>query len=382
MTRDRLKGTARRTDPHRRRKLTPTLDAAQDPISKTRLAPLAASVSKVSGPSLDAATPRRKLYVDALPTTAALPQRLAPAPDFRYVGLDAGGQGSFGAWAGLLGAGAAVSGMALHSTAGAALGVGVAAVGVLSGLPGSTPGGLSLAHDRVALAIVPWGVLIETPERSRILHWPAIVSVEVETIHGRDQGTPTTRYSLVTIVTAHERFVGRGTGALPLERLSAHLPAYAEESSHRIALDLDGLTSGEGPSEPDAEILLAAARAYIETGTAAGRLSLPGGSYRQPGTGGAGFHSVGTLSAVLRDRTARAIDPRPFAAIVAVELRATDVADDLVDLVQSPLPMLAAVAKVAAAKLGVARAKVGSLEEVEPFLLKRDAEALAAWQAA
>ena len=43
--------------------------------------------------------------------------------------------------------------------------------------------------------------------------------------------------------------------------------------------------------------------------------------------------------------------------------------------------MVAAVAKVAASELGVSIARVGALEEVEPFLLWRDAEALAAWGA-
>jgi hypothetical protein len=88
------------------------------------------------------------------------------------------------------------------------------------------------------------------------------------------------------------------------------------------------------------------------------------------------------LSTVLRDRTEREVDPRPFAAILAAELHATAVTEELLELVQSPLPLLAAVAKVAATKLGAAAARVGALDEVEPFLLRRDVEALAAWQAA
>ena len=68
--------------------------------------------------------------------------------------------------------------------------------------------------------------------------------------------------------------------------------------------------------------------------------------------------------------------------MLAAELAAEGLADELVALVQSPLPLLAAFAKVAAVKLGAPRARVGTLEEVEPFLLRKDAETLAAWQAA
>ena len=310
-------------------------------------------------------------------------ERLAPAPDFRYVGLNVAEPTSFGLWAGLAAAGAVAGGTVLQSPAGALLGVGaVASAGVVSrawrgSVEDETGNGSS-----VGLAIVPWGVMVETRDRSRIVRWPGIVRVQVETVHGRDQGTPTTRYSLVTIDTVDERFIGRGAGALPLERLSAHLEAYAREASHRVALDLDGAHPGEGPSEPDAELLLAAARAFVETGAAAGRLHFERGSYRETRTRGTDVRAIRVLADVLRDRTAREVDPRPFAAIVAVELNAVDVADDLVELVQSPHPLLAAVAKVAASKLGASPAKVGSLEEVEPFLLRGDAEALAAWQAA
>jgi len=308
---------------------------------------------------------------------APLPEArtLAPSPDFRYVGLAAERPRRLTAWLGLLGAGA-LAGTTLRGATGAFLGVGVAAtVAALArlGWPGRR-------GSEVAFAIVPWGVVVESRERSRILRWPGVARVQVQAVHGRDQGTPLTRYTVVTVDTGRERLVGRAPGTLPLERLTAHLVDYAEEASHRIALDLDGSRSGEGPSEPDAELVLAAARAYAATSSAAQRLELPLGRYRQSGTRASSPRAEQELSSVLRDRTARDVDPRPFAAVLAAELDARAVAEDIVGLVQSPLPLLAAIAKVAATKLGVARARVGTLEEVEPFLLRRDVEALAAWQ--
>jgi len=229
-----------------------------------------------------------------------------------------------------------------------------------------------------SLAIVPWGVLVESEDRSSALHWAGIDRVETNVVYGRDLGTPTTRYSLVTIETAHERLVGRAAGGVSLERLLIHLEAYAREASHVVALDLDGECATDGPSEPTCESLLSSARAYVASGMASNRLELPARSYRENGAP-AGQKAVDVLRAVLRDRTARLIDPRPFAAVVAAEIHAAPLIDELVELVQSPHPVVAAVAKVAASKLGVSIARVGALDEVEPFLLRRDVEALAAW---
>jgi len=306
---------------------------------------------------------------------------LAPPPDFRYVGLEIARARRVSAWLGLAGAGAAI-GVACHGAAGALIGAGAAVatgalVGARGGLEYSAQG-----RGTLGMAIVPWGVVVELDDRSCILRWPAVVRVNVRSVHGRDQGTSITRYTVVTVDTPRERFVGRAPGTLPLERLSVHLGEYSKEASHRIALDLDGAVWGEGPSEPDVELVLSAVRGYASSSSAARRLDLLPAGYRLQGVKLASSRTIHELSTILRDRVAREIDPRPFAAVLAVELGATALVDDLLDLVQAPLPLLAAIAKVAATKLGVAKAKVGSLEELEPFLLDRDAEALAAWRAA
>jgi hypothetical protein len=290
---------------------------------------------------------------------------LAPPPDFRYVGLAPGTEGRAGRWAGALSAGAVV-GAGLYPGLGVPRTLAAASAAFMVALAIRRVSRLrENARDRCppSIAIVPWGVLVETEERSRALHWAGIDRVKTDVVYGRDLGTPTTRYSLVTIETAHERLVGRAAGAVSLDRLFIHLGAYAREASHVVALDLDGQSAADGPSEPSCESLVSAARAYVASGVAAGRLDLPARSFRR----------------VLLDRTAHAVDPRPFAAVVAAELHASPLVDELVELVQSPHPVVAAVAKVAASKLGVRVARVGALDEVEPFLMRRDVEALAAW---
>jgi hypothetical protein len=305
---------------------------------------------------------------------------LAPPPDFRYVGLSPSSARSPRVWAGLLGIGAVV-GFGLCEGLDAARIVGLAGATVLAASAAHRVRMLRKAARESfppSLAIVPWGVLLESEERSSALHWAAIDRVETDVVYGRDLGTPTTRYSLVTIETARERLVGRAAGAVSLERLSIHLPAYAREASHVVALDLDGDSAADGPSEPTFEPLLSSARAYVASAGASDRLDLPARSYRQNGAPG-GARAVDVLGAVLRDRTARRVDPRPFAAVVAAEIGAAALVDDLIDLVQSPHPVVAAVAKVAATRLGVCKTRVGALDEVEPFLLRKDADAIAAW---
>jgi hypothetical protein len=200
-------------------------------------------------------------------------------------------------------------------------------------------------------------------------------------IHGRDGGTATTRWSLVTVETEHERFTGRAVGAVSLERLMVHLDAYAREAAHRVALDLGGEQASEGPTEPDCEPLILAARAWVESGAGSEVLDLPPAGYRNGALHKGGGRAVEVLGSVLRDRLARRVDPRAFAAVVAAEIRATELVDDLVLLVQSPHPVIAAVAKVAARKLGAPTARVGALDEVAPFLMGPDVDSLASWAA-
>jgi hypothetical protein len=232
-------------------------------------------------------------------------------------------------------------------------------------------------RDGVAMAIVPWGVLVQPDLEPRILRWAAVKRVQVEMIHGRDGGTPTTLWSVVTIDTDHERFAGRAPGAIAIERLVAHVDAYAEEQAHAIALDLDGHAAADGPYEPVIESLLSAARASTLCGRDATRLGLPTG-YRRA-VAGASSETVDILGRVLCDRAPRSPDPRAFAAVLAAELGASPLTRELQALVQSPHPIVAAVAKAAAGKLGVGAAKVGAVSEVAPFLHEGDVEALSKW---
>lgn len=323
---------------------------------------------------------------------------LAPSPDFRYVGLEPGPRLGVRGWASLVAAGTTFSAGMLHEMGprGAmltVLGASTAALmlrfrrgpsvyarmrAALSGGARARASGIAKGAA-VAMAIVPWGILVQPDVGPRVLRWAAVRRVSVETIYGRDGGTPMTLWSVVTIETEHERFAGRTPGAVSIERLIAYVDEYAEEQAQAVALDLDGQTAAEGPMEPVIEPLLSAARASVACGGAAStRLGLPASGYR--GTAEhASEETVALLHDVLADRSPRSPDPRPFAAVLAAELGVGGLSDVLLELVQSPHPVVAAVAKVAARKLGTMATKVGAVAEVAPFLHERDVEALAAW---
>ena len=297
---------------------------------------------------------------------------LAPAPDFRYVGLEPGPPAQVGLWASVLAAGTTLGAGVLHEIG--LRGALIAALGATAGaLVVRRVGGPRVARraraalggarafvrgDAVSMAIVPWGILVQPDLAPRILRWAAVKRVQVDMVHGRDGGTPTTLWSVVTIETEHERLAGRTAGAVAIERLVAHVDAYAAEQAQAVALDLEGRTAAEGPYEPVVEPLLSAARSsVVGVGPDSTRLGLPPGGYRSA-IGVASGETVAVLRRLLADRAPRSPDPRALAAVLAAELGAAPLAADLVALVQSPHPVVAAVAKAAAHKLGVVAAPV------------------------
>lgn len=311
---------------------------------------------------------------------------LAPAPDFRYVGVVPLRASAFRQTLGwMLGGGAlgggtfARAGHSLHDCLGATL-FGAVTAGTLhvfsTHRKEQVRAPKPVAHP---LGIVPWGVLVESDEQPRALRWPAIRRVLVESKFVRQGAIDSTAWSLLTIETGRERFVGRAFGDVPLDRLEAHLDAYSRESSHRIALDLDGARPLAAHLMPSIDSLLAAAREYLASSAAVIRLSLSGADYRRASALVPSRHAIEELRLVLTDRNDMTVDARPFAAILAAEFGAHELEREIVALVQSPHPLVAAVAKAAARKLGVAVSRAGSVEEVAPFLFGEDVTSLDAW---
>jgi hypothetical protein len=314
---------------------------------------------------------------------AVYPCAFAPAPDFRYVGLEPIAAPRLGVAATAFGLGAGVTLAMSGLDTRQALIAGILA-SVLSAFALRGAGAPSTASGSVRMAIVPWGVLVHIDETPRILRWAAVRTVEVATSRAHHLLAGAALSSRVAIATDRDRFVGEAVGAVSLEGLVAHLESYANEQSAPIALDLDGSAEARESIEaiePGCEMLLGAARDWLQTAEAVGQLALVPAGYRRTSALAPTARAVEVLGRILRDRTPRPRDPRAFAAVVAAELHAQELVPELVALAQCPHPMVAAVARQAARRLGAPRSKTGTLEELSPFLFESDRIGLEAWGA-
>jgi len=119
----------------------------------------------------------------AIPTTLDL---LAPSPDFRYVGLEAGPRVQRGYLGGL--AGAAALGIAALAGVGARPLLLTAAGAVAASLFMARGGGPHTTHGLFAhgvpMAIVPWGIVVDPAARSRVLRWAGVDRVVAHMFYG------------------------------------------------------------------------------------------------------------------------------------------------------------------------------------------------------
>lgn len=263
--------------------------------------------------------------------------------------------------------------------AGALVAVAALSAGALAGR--RSPGALGVKE--AAMAIVPWGIVVDPDTEPRVLRWPGIRRISVEVAHTLQGGTPAAVASVVTVDTGHELLSGRAHGAVGLEGLTVHLAAYAEEAARPVALDLDGLEeAGEGGTEPVVVDLLERARSLCTTGRGAAQLGLPPGGYRSMAATTAGPDTLALLRSILDEAPALHADVRPLASILAVLLGARELVPHLLSLVSAPHPVVAAVAKAAALRLGAPQSRAGAVDEVAAFLFEEDHHRLEQWAAA
>lgn len=229
------------------------------------------------------------------------------------------------------------------------------------------------------IAIVPWGVVVHAGSGPRVLRWGAIESVHVRYEHAYESLPPVIRWSEVTLHARSETIVGRARGLAPLERLEAHLASYAREAGRPIALDATARATALSDFEPVFPRLLDEVHRSVRAPDAIPELELArgyrGGSQRELGAEG-----LGVLRRWLtEDAGGLGADRRPLAAVLAAELRARPLMDILVNLVTSPHPFVAAVARSAALRLGAELRRVGSLQELSDFVAAAELEAMHSW---
>lgn len=309
----------------------------------------------------------------------------APAPDFRYVGLEPAPATSTlrrrGVTAGALALAAGMSAATDWTplTIAASLGLGVGVSWLVMRKAAVTQ--LPQSGDIDYIAIVPWGVLLHSEVQPRVLRWQAVKGIDVRYVEEMDHGAPSIRWSLVTIRTAHESFVGRASGYVALERLQAHLAQYADEAARPVALDLDGTEYAVSEVEPAFERLLGAVRRLVRSPSAAAELGLSGAGYRGDTTWQLSERGTRQLLDWVTCPTESGADRRPLVAVLAAELGARGLSRALIGLVTSPHPLLAAVVRAALLRMGLEVRRVGALDELSEFVPSSELQQIRAWAA-
>lgn len=285
---------------------------------------------------------------------------------------------------GALGAGTASFGLAIALGGGAEATTlaAASAVGLTTALLAVRRRGPTLRGEQLSqapMAIVPWGVLVHSEPMPRILRWAAVRAVHVDLVCEMDHATPSTRWSVVRIETERESFTGRAPGGVSLERLEAHLERYAAEAARPIALDLDGATAIDAPLEPSFELLLAEARRLLHGGELTERISIPPASYRETRGAAPSDEAVTLLEQTLLESDDAPADPRPLACVVAAEIGAHELGPAVLGLTTSPHPLVAAVARASALKLGSDVRRAGALDELREFVPDADLDQIERW---
>ena len=304
-------------------------------------------------------------------------------PDFRYVWLMPGPTSAAVAIAtATIGLGAVGFGLwnSGHQPMSMALTLGASAVAALAFVRSERTVPRRDGACEVPMAIVPWGIIVTPDDSPRVLRWPAIRRVGVEVTHTLRGGTPSVVSSLVTVHTDRDVLAGRTAGSVDLESLMVDLAAYAEEATRPVSCDLEGIEpAGDGATEPVAALLMRNARHLCSTRDGAAQLGLPPGGYRTAAVRTAGPETVGLLRAVLSQSRDAPADPRPLAAFVAGLLGVRELVPDLLRLVSSPHPVVAAAAKAAALRLGAPPNRAGAVDEVALFLFDEDYALIRGW---
>ena len=298
---------------------------------------------------------------------------LAPLPGFRYVWLapERSRGHSLLPWLGLGTAGAGALASLSHLGAYPAL-VTAGFASVAAALWRKRR--CSAEADRVAL--VPWGVLVETDATLRALLWASVAEVDWAPVGSTWGGISSISHSRIRIDTRLGTYSGSSLGEAPLAGLGAHLAAYTEEQAHVLALDLDDDGRVTLAEEPACEAVCRAARALSGTAQLRAYLGVDSIDYRGERGRIVSHEGIAKLRGILRDRTVRVPDRRGLVCALAGELKLGALLEDLFYLVSCPNPTIAALAKHAALQAGGSLVRAGGLDEVAPFLHGGDIEYL------
>ncbi|TKD00336.1 hypothetical protein [Polyangium fumosum] len=223
---------------------------------------------------------------------------------------------------------------------------------------------------RVAMRIEPWGFVLDPEGTEDVLPWPRISNLRHRTVLLSEQNT----VDMFFVEVDGETHRAVCPVSAPLAVLPVAFPGYVAAAKRPVALDLEGAMSIEGTRATFAE-LLTRARRTLESPDGAAQLGMPAAGYRGVASRAAGHETAAILRGALTGHR-RAVDEGPLAAMLAAMLGTRELLPEVLTLCMSPSPLVAAVGKAAALRLGAAPMQPGAVEEVLPFLPEDEVRAI------
>ncbi|NUP08643.1 MAG: hypothetical protein HOW73_21555 [Polyangiaceae bacterium] len=228
---------------------------------------------------------------------------------------------------------------------------------------------------RVALQIVPWGIVTAT-----VHGWGDISQLVHESVQQapgtNDRGWPH-RKSFVYTDIGGERFQSVCDFQPTLDKLPKLIRSFAAEAERPIALDLEG-KDGIDPEDTGVfRRVLSSARNLAQSDLGTTLVDVATDDYRSMSRT-LREDGIEMLRAMLRAYP-KASDTAPLASILAAELHATPLIPELVGLMRSPSPFVASVARAAAIRLGSGTGAFRRYRALRSFLEDSEVRAIEAW---
>lgn len=267
---------------------------------------------------------------------------------------------------------------------------GVPELGLLSPFIGAIAGALtayakgpieSLKNlHAVPVSLVPWGLVLEPDKAPAPLPWKEVQSIKYALVsRDRREDSDATKMAIVVFELRDGRRVQasaeEGEWLVSVSELHGKLAAAAKAPP---AADLQGAARLETGGLPATLALLRRADAILDSAEGRASLGLEMGGYRTTLVRAAGEETRRVLHAAMWNGEAK-IDPGPLALILAAKLHATVLLPHVLELILSPSPLLAAIARAAAVRLGATLMSAGSLDETRLFTSAVDRAELEMW---
>lgn len=327
-------------------------------------------------------SPSTKRAVRASGSRDGTSRDLAP-PELRYQYLRAGPGRSPWALRGIaggIGIGAAVT-LALVTNLRILLGTAPVIAALVGGLFRGFARLLGPSKDYRAapVAIVPWGILLDPDTDPQALPWPKVRELSftrVDREGNRNNDAPA--ITIMLFDTEAGVVQAQGEDGEWVSSVDAFAPRFARSALRGPAGELTGTDALDTTGLPPTLALLRRAEAVLDSADGRSSLGIEAGNYRTISSKTAGPETKQILRDALWNDGSPA-DPGPLAAVLTAELGVTDLLPDLLRLILSTSPLLAATARAAARKLGASPAHAGSLDELTHFLPEKDLAELRRW---